>query len=167
VYRVQVLTRQSELSFSGDITRVEYHGAETVNGARYGEFEMRLCHTPLSELGTNFNDNYGGRSPVLVASANPLVLNTVIDQWFGIDCSPTFEYNNSDNLILEVRWRNSQEESTVPVWGYDAGANLTVFAEEYNGTTGSVSSKADRLRITYEADAVNPTSLGRVRALFR
>ncbi|MGD8719542.1 MAG: hypothetical protein PVH29_12075 [Candidatus Zixiibacteriota bacterium] len=166
-YRVQVLARQSDLNFDGDITRVEYHGAETASGATYGEFEMRLSHTPLSALTENFADNYGGRTPAVVATANPLVLNTVIDEWFAIDCSPAFPYNNADNLIVEVHWRNTAEGISLPVWGYDGGAYLMMYALEYNGTTGLVSTKTNRLRITYEANAVAPTSLGRVRALFR
>lgn len=158
---------QSELNFDGSIKRVEYQAVDTVANAPFREFEMRLCHTPLTELTTSFSGNYGGRTPELVASANPLILNTTADQWFALDCSPAFAYNGVDNLLVEVRWRNGQTETAVPAWGYVAANNRLLYATDYNASSGSVSPKTDRLRITYEAVGVEGTSLGRVRALFR
>jgi hypothetical protein len=128
---------------------------------------MRLCHTPLSELTNNFANNYSGRTPALVNSANPYVINTAADQWFGVDCSPAFNYNNSDNLIVELHWRNTEFGVKCEVWGWVGDRKRLLLGETYNATEGLASPKTDRLRLTFGNPAVAPTSLGRVRALFR
>ncbi len=158
---------QNELNVAADVTRVEWQSWGTYSGANFHEFEARLCHTPRTEVTTNFNQNYGGNTPVLVASADPYVINTTPDKWFGIDCSPAFPYNNQDSLIIEVRWRNQQLGVGVDVWSYVAGANVLLIAKDYNATEGTVGTKVNRFRITFSGAGVAPTSLGRVRALFR
>ncbi len=128
---------------------------------------MRLCHTPLSALTENFQQNYGGNTPVLVASADPYLITAGSDQWFGVNCAPTFAYNNQNNLIVEVRWKNTQTETEVDCWSWDSGTNRLLIYKDYNAETGQLSSKIDRLRITYDDSAVAPTSLGRVKAMLR
>ncbi len=158
---------KSELNFGAPITRVEYQSYDTYPAGNFYEFEMRLCHTPLSELTTNFNQNYGGNTPVLVARASPFTINGVKDQWFGAKFTTPFEYNNRDNLIVELRWRNQQLTTKIEVWAYVAGSNRLLINKGYNPTEGQVSPKTDRLRISFGDVALAPTSLGRIKALLR
>jgi hypothetical protein len=161
------LVLKSELNFGAPITRVEYQSYDTYAAGNFYEFEMRLCHTPLSELTTNFSQNYGGKTPVLVARASPFTINGVKDQWFAVKFTTPFEYNNSDNLIVELRWRNQQLTTKIEVWAYTAGSNRLLINKGYNPSEGQVSPKTDRLRITFSGVPVAATSLGNVKALLR
>lgn len=158
---------KSELNFGAPITRVEYQSYDTYAAGNFYEFEMRLCHTPLSALTTNFSQNYGGKTPVLVARASPLTLNGVKDQWLAVKFTTPFEYNNRDNLIVELRWRNQQLTTKIEVWAYTAGSNRLLINKGYNPTEGQLSPKTDRLRITFSGVPVAATSLGNVKALLR
>ena len=158
---------KSELNFGAPITRVEYQSYDTYAAGNFYEFEMRLCHTPLSELTTNFSQNYGGKTPVLVARASPFTINGVKDQWLAVKFTTAFEYNNRDNLIVELRWRNQQLTTKIEVWAYTAGSNRLLINKGYNPTEGQVSPKTDRLRITFSGVPVAATSLGNVKALLR
>lgn len=155
------------MNFAGPITRVEYESYDTYAAGYFYEFEMKLCHTPLSALTTNFNTNYGGNTPTLVAALNPFTINAGKDQWFGVACTTPFAYNNRDNLIVEVRWRNQTLTTKIEVWGYVAGSSRLLIHKEYNATEGQLSTKTDRLRITFSGVPVAPTSLGRIKTLLR
>jgi hypothetical protein len=159
------LVLKSELNFGAPITRVEFQSYDTYVAGDFYEFEMRLCHTSLSGLTKNFNQNYGGNTPVLVARASPLTVNGVKDQWFGVKFTTPFEYNNRDNLIVELRWRNQKFTTKVEVWAYTASSNRLLIGKGYNPTEGSPSPKTDRLRITFSGAALMAASLGRVKAL--
>jgi len=161
------LVPQSQLHFAGPITKVEYQASAAASNALFYEFELRLCYTSLNELTTNFNANYDGHTPVLVATGNPLVVNATAGDWFTLNCSPSFAYDNAHNLIIEARWRNPAGGTEVDVWGYDCGANRILVYKEYNAETGDLSTKVDRFRITWSDAGVTPASFGRVKALLR
>jgi hypothetical protein len=161
------LVPKSDLNFKAPITRVEYQSYDDYAAGDFYQLEMRLCHTSLSELTTNFGSNYGGNTPVLVASADPFTINGKKDQWFGLDCAPAFGYNGADNLVVEVRWRNQQLTTRVEVWAYKAAANFLLLSNDYNAVEGQLSTKTDRLRITFDDAAVAASSLGKVKALLR
>lgn len=162
-----MLVLKSDLNVTGAVTRVEYQSYDEYAAGYFYGLEMRLCHTPLSELTTNFNQNYGGKTPVLVASANPYTINGKKDEWFALDCSPAFDYNGVDNLLVEVRWRNQQYTTRVEVWAYKAARNFLLLGSDYNASEGTLSTKTDRLRITFDEGAVAASSLGKVKALLR
>lgn len=103
----------------------------------------------------------------MVATANPLTLNPAAGQWFPINCTTPFNYNNSDNLIIEVRWRNSSTTAAVDVWGYDCGSDRLLVYKDYNAAEGTLSSKVTRFRISWDDTALRPASLSRVKASFR
>jgi len=162
-----VLVPKSDLNLKAPVTRVEYQSYDDYAAGDFYQLEMRLCHTPLGALTTNFNQNYGGNTPVLVASADPYTINGKKDQWFGLDCAPAFDYNGVDNLIVEVRWRNQQLTTRVEVWAYKAAGNFLLLSNDYNAAEGSLSTKTDRLRLTFDDAAVAASSLGKIKALLR
>jgi hypothetical protein len=162
-----VLVLKSDLNVRAPLTRVEYQSYGDYAAGHFYELELKLCHTPLAELTTNFNANYGGNTPVLVATANPFTINGRRDEWFGLDCAPAFDYNGVDNLVVEIRWRNQQLTTKVEVWAYTASGNRLLIYKDYNATQGDLSPKTDRLRLTFEEAAVAAASLGRIKVLLR
>jgi len=130
------------------------------------DFEMRLCHTPLAELTENFSDNYGGNTPVLVASADPLDITAPEEGWWSVPDFEPFRYDGVQNLIIEIRWQDDNEES-VDMWCFDSGADRFLLSKQYGGETGSLATKLNRFRLTLETDtSVEPASLGRVKSSF-
>lgn len=158
---------QSGLNFKEPITRLEWQAAGTFANAPFRQFELRLCHTAVAELTTDLNTNYGGNTPVLVYSANPLLLTGQPDEWFGFNLEPWFNYNNCDNLIIEPRWNNGTVEKACDTWGWNTGKNWGWISKEYTGQSGQLFAVICRFRLTYDVPAVAPCSLGRVRALYR
>ncbi len=155
-----------ELNVAGDITRVEWNASAAVTGAGFGDVEITLCETSLSELTTSFRGNYGGNTPALIYSNSWLVVTTSGDQWFGFDCAKPFPYGGSKNLVVEMRWRRDSE-LTVPSWHFDtkpAFRNCSVGT--YAAEEGKLGTWCSRHRFTYTAAAVAPTSLGRVKSLY-
>lgn len=146
---------------------MEYQSYGNYTNAPFGEFEMRLCHTPLSTLTNSFQQNYGGHTPVLVYAANPLHITATQNQWFGFDCSPVFNYDNQYNLIIEVRWRNQSIQTEVDCWAWDSGANRLLIYKDYNATQGDLGTKLNRFRIIFDDSAVHASTLGRIKALYR
>jgi hypothetical protein len=155
------------LNVAGDVTRVDWNASAAVSGAGFGDVEITLCETSLAELTTSFAGNYAGHTPALIYSNSWLVVNTSGDQWFGFDCGRPFTYGGAKNLIVEMRWRRDNE-TTVPSWHFDtkpAFRNCAVGT--YAAEQGKLGTWCSRHRFTYTAAAVNASSLGRVKALFR
>jgi hypothetical protein len=133
----------------------------------FSKCELRMCHTSLSTLTDNFANNYDGHTPVLVATADPFVVNAKLDEWFGFELTKVFNYNGNKNLIVEIRWQNETTGAKCNTWAYDTKVGRMLKTREYNGATGTLVSTVNRFRVTYDNPAVTPTSLGRVRALYR
>jgi hypothetical protein len=146
---------------------VEYQSAGVFTDVEFHKLELRMCHTSRATLTDNFANNYDGRTPTLVATADPFKVNAKLDQWFGFDLSPQFDYGKSKNLIVEVRWQNEVTGGKVNTWAYDTGVGRMLKTREYNGAAGTLVPTVNRLRFTYDNPAVEATSLGRVRALYR
>lgn len=137
------------------------------NNVPFSKCELRLCHTSRATLTDTFATNYDGYTPVLVASADPFVITAKLDEWFGLTFSTPFEYDRSYNLIVEIRWQNESTGAKVNTWAYETGVARMLKTREYNGATGDLVTTINRYRLTYDNPAVAPTSLGRVRALYR
>ncbi len=156
----------SEINAAGDITDVAYDvtGGPYSNGL-FWKFEMRLCHTSFDELTDNFNDNYTGNTPVLVAEANPLNITTD-DGWWSVPELSSFEYNGSDNLIIEIRWWEDNNVS-VYMWCFDSGADRFLLAKGYDAVSGSVATKMNRFRLTVDSSGIEGASLSRIKAMYK
>jgi hypothetical protein len=161
------LILKGQLDFKAPITRLEYQSAGLWKDVKFYKLELRMCHTSRATLTDNFQKNYDGHTPTLVATANPLEVNAELDQWFGLNLSPQFNYDKAKNLIVEIRWQNETTGAKVNTWAYDTGAGRMLKTREYNGATGTLVSTVNRFRVTYDNPAVDASSFGKVRALFR
>jgi hypothetical protein len=156
----------SDINRSGDITEVAYDvtNGPYSNGYFYN-FEMRLCHTSLDELTENFNNNYAGNTPIMVADDDPLNITTD-DGWWAVPDFTPFYYNGADNLIIEIRWQDDNEVSVV-MWHFDSGTDRFLLAKVYNAVTGTTSTKMNRFRLTVGSSAIESSSLGRIKSAFK
>lgn len=158
---------KSELNFAGPITRIDYYSGAAYNNIPYYDFGLWLCHTNRTTLSATFAENYGGNTPVQVLNADPFRVNTTAaNQWFGMNFNTPFTYNNADNLLIEVRWRNTASTPAISNKCWDSGQTRFLEAEIYEATVGTLDSKVNYLRVSHSNIDVMPASLGRVKATF-
>lgn len=162
--RCQMLFDRAKINYAGTINEFELQKG-SASTASVTNVKFYLCHTNLNALTSNFQNNYGGNTPVLVASyANYTV--PARTGFYPVPMTRAFAYNNRDNLIFEVTFDKITGSSCGLVHG-----TITAYrcwARSPTATTGTPSNVAYNARISFSYySAVTPASLGRVKSLFR
>lgn len=153
-----------EIGTSGFVTVVEWQATDPVTDALFYDLELKLCHTPLDELTDYYEDNYGGNTPELVATADPFSVTVGADEWFAVPDMTPYHYDGVENLLIEIRWRVDNEKD-VHCWSWASDSIRYLANYGYDAEFGTASVKANRLRITLEdAPAVVPVSWGLIKA---
>lgn len=171
--RFQCMWYKSEINEAGNVTKIEFQWSSYsgTGPTTFNSVDMLLCHSGLSALTNNYTTNYNGKTPVKVFTGNYTIpAGLVRDQWF-VQCSPTnFTYNNTDNLLMEVSWSGHTSGAAANYfWRAQVGQPGRVYALSKTATTGTLYvNQGEIARITIGAiPGVAPTSLGRVKGLFR
>ena len=173
--RCMEVVRKTDGLVAGEITRWEWYGGEPEAATgKFNRFRIRLCHTSRAELAPPYNANFEGRTPTRVFYADPVTVNMEIRKWFGFNLSPSFAYDGTNNLIVEVWWEGDDDRG-----GYVFTADVPrqtrcLLSSIVNGirldgypNQGKACNYLHYMRLTLSPDAVAPTSLGRVKALYR
>jgi hypothetical protein len=136
--------------------------------SNFDGYKVILCHTSKDKLTTNFKANYDFKTPVTVyEGAFDIPDNLTQDDWFTV-CTPTstFNYNNKNNMLMEVVWTEATGCRNL-FWISTAGQPGRVRAYNATATEGVLlANQGEIARITISKPAVAPTSLGRVKALY-
>ncbi len=118
-------------------------------------------------MNTSFEANYGGNDPEEVFYASTKSMSGSAESWTDIAFDDPFDYNNSDNLLVEIKWNGGSGvyysyTSDTPGY-YSCG-----YAESYSASTMTHRNEwHNRFRLTIEpADEVQPASLGKLRSLY-
>jgi hypothetical protein len=160
--RCQMLFDRDKINYAGTITEFELE--KTVNVSTFQDVKFYLCHTPLAALTTNFDANYGGKTPKLVASFATYELPRA-EGVYPIPMAETFEYNNRDNLILEITWKSGTGQKVCLLVGTLAAHQC--YAYEEQAPSGTLQDMGYNARIFFDTyPAVAPASFGRLKALF-
>jgi len=168
--RWQVFWFQREIAEPGPVTKVEFRNYESTRstGGTFNGCKFLLCHTKLSAITATFANNYSG-TPVTVHDGTFTIKPPSPNQWYTLFENPTatLTYNNTDNLLIEVSWTSAASSTNYDKRTYSGGSGR-VYAYSATATTGSVSANyAHYARLTIGYAGVAPTSLGRVKSLFR
>ncbi len=163
--RFQCLWLQTDINYAGYVNGVEFAYQSGRPPAAFNNVRVWFCHTKKSELEAVFDNNYTGNTPVQVMEKLTLTLNGT--GWYDLGIDPNkFSYNNRDNLLMEIRWYGDSGTS-IYCWRSE-GTAMRVYARNDNAATGTVEDNSQYIRLHINTLAgVDPTSLGRVRALFR
>ena len=162
--RFQCLWFQRDINYAGYVNAVEFEKTNSASGRFLGVLVL-LCHTKKAALEAAFNNNYTGYTPLEVAHMRSIGLSGT--GWFNLPVSPyRFKYDNRDNLLMEIRW-NGDDGHDVPCWR-SSQPYSRCYAYDHTATTGTVYNNGQRIRLTIGAMiGLAPTSLGRVKTLFR
>ena len=163
--RFQTNIEQARLRYGGYINEVEYYNYGTASG-RYNNYRFYLCHTTRTNLSTTFGVNYYG-APVLVASRSAFTIPGARG-WFGLRMTRSFNYDNVRNLLIEIRWEGDNGVN-VPIYANNPlTGNRRVWAvNNPSAPSGRGDGRPYYTRVSFGYHtAVEPTSLGRVKALY-
>ncbi len=162
--RFQCLWLKSDINTAGYINVVEFEKSSTLSGT-YNDVRVWLCHSTKTQLESTFNNNYTGKTPVQVRTGGDLAFTG--SGYFDIGITPDkFNYNNSDNLLMEVRW-NGSSRTNIACWR-SAASTGRVYAWSHTASSGSVQRSGQCIRLHIGTmTGVTPSSLGRVKTLFR
>ncbi len=163
--RFQCLWFQRDINYAGYINRVEFKYSSGSTSGAFNNCRVWLCHTTKTVLEPTFYNNYAGKTPVQVLDTVSLELRGT--EWIDVGISPgKFNYDNRDNLLMEIRWRGDSGHDIYCKIYSAAGSRCYAFRDD--AATGTVYAEGQYIRLHIGTMAgVEPTSLGRVRALFR
>ena len=164
--RYQCLWNQSDIGYAGYIQAIEWDRGTYTTPGTYSDTRVWLCHTTKTALEATFNNNYTGMTPVQVMNKTTFTMPGG-PNWvdFGIDPNK-FNYNNSNNLLMEIRWNG--DSGVTCYCARTSQANSRVYASDHNAASGSVQNNGQRIRLYIGTmTGVAPTTLGRVKALYR
>jgi hypothetical protein len=165
--RFQCLWEKSEIGLTngGYINKIEFMRSSATSGT-FGNVRVYLCHSDkTTELDLTYANNYKG-TPVQVMDKTSLAVAGSSGQWWdmGIDANK-FNYNNTDSLLMEIRWRTAPTSCAC----YRAnGTNKRIWAFDDNATVAAYRfAQMQFIRLTVaNATGVEPTSLGRIKGLY-
>jgi hypothetical protein len=159
---------QSEINEAGPVSKIEFQVSSTA-GNTFNNVDMLLCHSGLSALTSNYTTNYNSKTPVKVFSGNFTIPASLPSRSWFVQCSPTnFTYNNSDNLLFEISWSGRSTSGANYFYRANVGQPGRVWASSKTATTGSLyANQGEIARITIGFVGVAPTSLGRVKSIFK
>ena len=163
--RFQCLWLQADINVPGFVNVVEFKYSSGHTSGAFNNVRVWMCHTNKSALVATFDVNYAGNTPTQVMDELTLTLSGTGWLDVGIDAN-TFNYNNRDNLLMEIRWKGASGRN-VYCKIYDATAGRC-YAFNDAASSGTVVNEGQYIRLHINTMAgVEPTSLGRVRALYR
>jgi len=102
------------------------------------------CHTTVTELDSAFEENYAGNTPEAAMTRDTLYLR-------GFD--RPFDYNGTDNLILEFRWQGDNDSSVYDLGWYTSG-NRAVDVKSSTADRGIPRNYMPRFRIYYSTAGI-------------
>jgi hypothetical protein len=143
--RWQTIWFQTDIAEAGTITKVELQANDISYAATFYNCYVLLCHTSLAKVTTVFYSNYSGNTPVTVFLGTKVIPVMPQGQWFAVAESINFEYNNTDNLLIEIHWSGAVGEHMCAISSNNRGKAGRVFALDPNATTGSVSADTDTI----------------------
>jgi len=154
-FKFQSLYLASEINGSGPVTGIALQTSGATFGTNTYTYTLKLGHSQLAVLGTNYADNYSD-SPVTVANGVTFTIpNGLPDgDWFWIPIPDgVFNYNGTDNLIVEISTTASSGQVTyvreLPT------ANRGVFVNDPAATDGTAENAALNITLRFNGGRVN------------
>ncbi len=135
------------------------------------DFRIKLCLTGRTTLTGNYQDNYDGHTPAEVYFNASQPMYPPANSFFGFDLDTPFTYDGNHNLIVEVTWQGGYA-AIGTWWGPAAGRHCYSYILNGNPVggypdAGMLTDNLHYMRVTVNNIGVAPTSLGRIKSLYR
>ncbi len=115
------------------------------------------CHTSLAELTNTYAANYDGNLPDTVMAVDTLDLAWTIGQWGSLVFDQPFDYNGTENLVLEFRYNGDDHRAVYARGFYPPGGNRVLDGYSLTNPQGALRSYCNRLRIYYDPVGIEET----------
>jgi hypothetical protein len=125
------------------------------------EVWMGLCASDY--LGSNFLDNYIPGTRSLVFQADTLTLDGSEGEWISIELTEPFQYDGSQNLLIEVL--HSPGEGGIYSWSWEAGPGRSLSAWSVTSPNGSLQGEVPMM-ILSEPAGLEPATFGSIKRIF-
>lgn len=163
--RYQTLILQSDIGLAGELTDISFQLSNSTSGALFESVIVRIGHTTLDSLTLNFNDNFTSDKTLCVYNVDVNMSGSAGD-WKNINLSyNTFDYNGTDNLIIDVKWTGCGSADAY-TWAYDTPGYYQVVWGDNDSTGQYLYEYGGRIMIEYNPSAIQSTSLGSIKSLF-
>lgn len=119
-------------------------GASGSAQGSYNSFKLYMGVSSNSELTDTYADNYLPGTRTLVYATASQIMSAQPDGWMTILLDTPFEYNGTDNLIVELEWSGGANMFYTYMW--ETGANRGLMNKSSLGSpTGTLYSTMSEL----------------------
>lgn len=130
----------------------------------YSGFTIYMGHSGGSELTPRFDDNYLPGTRVMVYSTSSQTMTAEPDGWMSVPLETPFEYNGTDNLIVEIEWTGGS--NIFYTWMWETGANRGLLNTTDTGNpSGELRTAMSRLLFT-PASSLDRLTFGGIKTLW-
>jgi hypothetical protein len=128
-------------------------GSDVYNHGIFLNGRVYACHTTVTELDTVYEANYAGNTPKAAMTRDTLFLRWKNGDWQGLGFDSPFDYNGTNNLILEFRWQGDNDSSVYDLGWYTPG-NRAMDAKSSTAERGTPRNYMPRFRIFYSSTGI-------------
>jgi hypothetical protein len=130
----------------------------------YNSFKIHMGLADSNELTDSFEDNYLPGSRTMVYATSSQTMTAQPDGWMSITLETPFEYNGTDNLIVEIEWFGGANMFYTYMW--DTGSNRGLMNKsDASSPTGTLYTKMSELMFT-PASSLEQHTFAAIKALW-
>jgi hypothetical protein len=155
-----------EMTGPMEITQVSWQrgGSAGSPTGTYNNFKLYMAHSTLDELTNTYADNYIPGTRVLVYQTASQVMSAGADEWMTITLDTPFQFNGSDNLVVELEWVGGASMFYTYMWGTGAYRGL-MNKNDVTAPTGTLSQNMSELMFDGPL-ALDQTTFGAIKSLW-
>jgi hypothetical protein len=162
--RYQVVVLDEEIGGATTIDGLSWqkspYGATT---GTFNQFRIYMGYCASDELGTVFDANYISGTKTMVHYASSVTLSAAPEGWDTINLNTPFEYDGSENLIIEIQWTGGT--GSFYEYVFDGGPNRCLKASTASSTTGIILSRLFMVELEWPT-AFERDTFGSIKTFF-
>jgi len=139
-------------------------GSSGSSQGTYNGFRIYMGLSVSDELTNTFEDNYIAGSRTLVYATSSQTMSAQPDEWMTIPLETPFEYNGTDNLIVEIQWFGGSNMFYTYMWETGSSRGL-MNKNDASSRTGTLYTRMSELMFT-PASSLEQYTFGAIKALW-
>jgi uncharacterized repeat protein (TIGR01451 family) len=157
----QMMYRASNINKAGAIESWAWQCYSATASRVFNNVTIKMCHTTLANLTTDMIGNFGGNTPVTVGSYPSVTIGGCQPgQWMPLNCTPSFQYNGTDNLLIDITWQSANAGGPTWVRFGQPGYNGRCWVWNWSSNTASFVDGMDyNVRLGFEPDLPDLASI--------
>lgn len=130
----------------------------------YNSFKLYFAYSSASELTNTYADNYTNETRTLVYQTGSQVMTAGPDEWMTISLDTPFEYNGTDNLVVEFEWVGGSNMFYTYMW--DTGVNRGLMNKNsVTAPTGTLYTKMSELMFEEDTATLEAVTFAAIKLI--